>query len=113
MSEENFIPATEKKYTPFTAILIIVVALLIVYGLQLRTIITQRSMIKNANAELASVMPQAEALNNTMVAISQDLLSMSPTNQSARQIIADFKIQAVQNPNAPAQPAAPAAPASE
>ncbi|MDK3160281.1 hypothetical protein QPK87_27525 [Kamptonema cortianum] len=115
MSDDNFssLPATEKKYTPFTAILIILVALIVVYGLQFRTIINQRSMIKNANVELSNVMPQAEALNNTMVAISQDLLAMAPTNQSARQIITEFRIQAVQNPNAPAQQQAAPAPASE
>ena len=107
MSEENFIRQTEKQYTPFTAILIILVALLIVYGLQFRTIITQRGMIKSANVELTNVMPQAEALNNTMIAISQDLLSMAATNTAALQIVAECKIQAVQNQNAPQGAPAP------
>lgn len=112
MSEENYtLPVTEKKYTPFSAILIILIALVVVYGLQLRTILNQRSMIKNANLELTNVMPQAEALNNTMVAISQDLLGMAPTNQTARQIINEFRIQAVQNSNGAPQAAPAAAPA--
>ncbi|MDX2227463.1 MAG: hypothetical protein SFY92_10295 [Verrucomicrobiae bacterium] len=90
MSDEN-----PSSYSPFLPVLIILVCLIVVYAIQTKNIWDQNRQIAGAKKELKNVLPQAENLNGTLVAISQDLLSMARTNNSARAIVEDFKIQAV------------------
>lgn len=87
-----------QTYSPFWALTAVFLTFLILQAMNLKASFDQRTRLKETQAQMEKLVPQANTINQTVENLGRDLLSM--TNQEARQIVADFKI----TPN-PANPA--------
>jgi hypothetical protein len=81
---------SSRNYSPFWALTAVFLTFIFLQGVNLKSILQQRSRIQAALVDFNKVLPQARTINQTVENLGHDLLSM--TNQEARQIIADFKI---------------------
>ncbi|MEO5802755.1 MAG: hypothetical protein ABIR24_04435 [Verrucomicrobiota bacterium] len=79
-----------RRHSPFWALTAVFLTLVFLQGMDLISLLEQRSRLQTTLADFHKIMPQAVIINKTVENLGRDLLAM--TNQEARQIIADFKI---------------------
>ncbi len=73
--------------------------MLIAYVLQVRALAEQSKNLDTRLAQLQKMAPQAQMVNTTLAKMSRSLLDLVPTNEEARKIVAEFRIQS--NPAGP------------
>lgn len=94
----------------FLPLFIVFLAFLIAYGFQISLLWQQRSALKNRQAQLQKLTPQVQLVNGTLGKLSRELLNLAATNEEARRIVADFRIQSNSLPSGEAAPSTSAGP---
>lgn len=85
--------AAPSAYSPFGAIVLVFLALVIGYSIQLGSLWNQYQQNKQAQTALVEMLPQVKAVNAKLQKVSQELIQMSATSAPAKQIVAEFNIQ--------------------
>lgn len=81
------------SHSPFWAIAIVFLALIIGYAIQLENLWTQRQQAKRTQAALVEMLPQVKAIGGKLQKVSEELIQISATSAPARQIVEEFNIQ--------------------
>ena len=90
-----------KTYSPFWALILVFATLIFLQAWYvLKDDINQRSQIEATQAQLKSLVGQAQTINQTTEAIGRELMALSSSSEEAARIITEFNIQL----NQPAQP---------
>lgn len=102
---------TEKRYSSFTPILILVLSFLFVNVIQITNTISQMGELKKVRAQveamqgdLDKILPQAKIINDTIEGLLRDLVAMAPNSPGAQKIVTDFQIRLAE-PNGGQSPA--------
>lgn len=98
MSNET--SSSVRQFSPFWAIVLIVVSLLFLNIAQLTNTFNQRSQIIAAKTEMEKNLPKAQFINQTFEALGRDLLALAPSNQTVAKLVQELGLR--QNPAAPA-----------
>jgi len=88
-----------KTYSPFWALGLVFATLIFLQAWYLKDDFNQRSQIEATQAQLKSLVGQAQTINQTTEAVGRELFALSSTSEEAARIITEFKIQL----NQPAQ----------
>lgn len=80
-------------HSPFLAVFVVFVALLVGYALQLWNLAAQAQQIQKTDASLVSLQPQVKILSTTLQGVSRDLMILSTNSPAARQIVSEFGIR--------------------
>jgi Tfp pilus assembly protein PilO len=89
-------PASENgasDYSPFWAVAIVFLVLMIGYTVQLYNQWDQRHQARNTEAALVEMMPRVKAINAKLEGVSQELIRLSATSATAKQIVEEFGIR--------------------
>ena len=98
MSNES--SSSVRQFSPFWAVLFLILSLLFVNIVQLTTTFKQRSQIIAAKTEMEKNLPKAQFINQTFEALGRDLLALAPSNQTVAKLVQELGLR--QNPAAPA-----------
>ena len=88
-----------RQYSPFWAILMVLVAMLLIHGIQTKTLFQQEKQLKTVLKQSEPALTQAQTINAVMLNIGRDLTQMAYSSVGAQQIVNDFQIR-FDNPNA-------------
>ena len=94
----NSLNTTPKTYSPFWALGVVFVTLILLQTFSLWDDFKQRSRIMVASAQLKSLVGQAQTTIATTEAVGRELVVLSAASEEARKIIAEFKIQITKPP---------------
>src|SRR3990167_2644637 len=86
---------------PLFSILLVLLALCGVYGYQLGTLVTQKKNLNLSLTNLEPLVPRANLVNATMLAVGQDLLKMVDKSPGAREVVKLFNIRPSGLPQTP------------
>ena len=94
MPEASHRPANgSSEYSPFWAVAIVFLVLMIGYTVQMQSQWNQRRQARNTEVALAELMPRVNAIDTKLENVSQELIRMSATSAAARQIVEEFNIR--------------------
>lgn len=89
-----------KTYSPFWALVLVFATLIFLQAWYLKDDLSQRSQIEATQAQLKSLVGQAQTISQTTEAVGRELFALSSSSEEAARIITEFKIQL----NQPGQP---------
>jgi cell division protein FtsB len=78
---------------PFAGLLFLFVVL---FGLQcwnLKENIARHLNLRESRAQMKTILPQAQNIQDNLTQLGQDLLALAKTNAEAQKIVGEFKIQ--------------------
>lgn len=95
----------DKNYPFFPALVAVLGASVLYFGFDLFVTLRQRSAQQKQLANMSKILPEAQAINQSMTGLSRDLISLAPNSPGVKKIVEDFKIQALRQPDAAKKPA--------
>jgi hypothetical protein len=107
--------AEMNRHSPFWVCFAVFLILACDNGLRLTNLLEQRTQLDQARlmqAQNSAALAQAQQLEARLQGFSLELLQISQTNATAKQIVQDFNIQWTPSPAASAPAPAPPAPAA-
>ena len=93
MSESFENPPAEAGHSPFFANMVVFIALLIGYGLQLWNLAAQNDQIRKTDAFLDAQKPKVREIGAILQGVSHDLVGLSSNSPAAKQIVTEFGIR--------------------
>ena len=91
----------DKVYSSFWPVWLVFLTLVVLQSIYIVEDVRERSQIKAAATQLTEPFKRAETVNQMTEAVGRELLALSTNSREAGKIIAEFKIQVNQPPQAP------------